>query len=263
MARSTASAISTLSSPMYSLEVPLNGILVDTMETNTPILSLFLSILYEPQFNRCTHRVTTSEPPSNKSGMRLAKRNTLCPAFTSLPPSETHASTMSGCPPHASAGPTKDAIQSGPSSFMIPKRKLYSPAGDKHSPLGSAKRAYDSNCCTRVACVSVTSRGAVVCSNPFPSSATSRAACSLPMDVNSLCRKFTSVFSLVWLNSVLTSSWSSFAALGWCLVVSGGDGITSVRRRNIASTFPRASDAAETYLKWNCAYGVTMASCRR
>mmetsp|Transcript_3405 Transcript_3405/g.15503 ORF Transcript_3405/g.15503 Transcript_3405/m.15503 type:complete len:216 (-) Transcript_3405:313-960(-) len=45
MARSTASAISVLSSPMYSLEVPLNGILVLTMETKMPILSLFLSIL--------------------------------------------------------------------------------------------------------------------------------------------------------------------------------------------------------------------------
>ena len=170
---------------------------------------------------------------------------------------------MSGCPPHASAPPTYEAIQSGASSFMIPSRRLYSPAGDKQSPLGSAKRAYESSCCTRVACVSETSRGFVVWSNPFPSSATSRVACSLPMHVNSLCKKFMRVFSFVCDSSVFTNSWSSFAALGWCFVVSGGEGITNVRRRNIASTLPRASEPAETYLKWNCAYGVTMASCRR
>ena len=146
MARSTASAISVLSSPMYSFDVPLNGIFVLTMLTKTPILSLFLSILYEPQFRRCTHRVTTSEPPSKSSGMRFANRNTLNPALTSFPPRLTHASTMSGWPPHANAGPTYDAIQSGASSFMMPRRRLYSPAGDRQSPLGSAKRAYDNSC---------------------------------------------------------------------------------------------------------------------
>ena len=42
-------------------------------------------------------------------------------------------------------GPTYDAIQSGASSFMMPRRRLYSPAGDSQSP-GSAKRAYDNSC---------------------------------------------------------------------------------------------------------------------
>lgn len=45
----TAAAISDISSPMYSLPVPLNGILVLTMLTNTPILSCCWLILYEPQ----------------------------------------------------------------------------------------------------------------------------------------------------------------------------------------------------------------------
>ena len=77
IARSTASAISTLSSPMYSFEVPLKGIFVLTMLTKIPILSLFLSILYELQFSLCTHRVTTSLPASNNKGIRLANRKTL------------------------------------------------------------------------------------------------------------------------------------------------------------------------------------------
>lgn len=40
---------------MYSLLVPLKGILVLTMETNTPILSFFGSILYEDQLARHKH----------------------------------------------------------------------------------------------------------------------------------------------------------------------------------------------------------------
>jgi hypothetical protein len=36
---------------MYSLLVPLKGIFVDTMLTNTPTLSFFGSILYAPHFD--------------------------------------------------------------------------------------------------------------------------------------------------------------------------------------------------------------------
>ena len=45
----TALAISSMSSPTYSLPVPLKGILVDTIETNTPIRSVAGLILYMAQ----------------------------------------------------------------------------------------------------------------------------------------------------------------------------------------------------------------------
>lgn len=45
----TAAAISSISSPIYSLPVPLNGILVLTILTKTPILSIFCLILYKLQ----------------------------------------------------------------------------------------------------------------------------------------------------------------------------------------------------------------------
>ena len=136
------------------------------METKTPILSLFLSILYVFQFKRCTHLVTTSLPPSKRSGILFAKRKTLNPGFTSRPPSETQASTTSGCPPQAKAGAQNDAIHSGPSSFMMPKRRLYSPAGERHEPSGSSKRASAKSCCILVACLSVTSDGCMSVSKP-------------------------------------------------------------------------------------------------
>ena len=49
---------------MYSLPAPLKGILVETMETNTPTLSVAWLILYWDQFmRRSAVRVMTSEPP--------------------------------------------------------------------------------------------------------------------------------------------------------------------------------------------------------
>ena len=45
IARFTAACTSGMSSPMYSFPVPLNGTLVETRETKTPILSCVWRIL--------------------------------------------------------------------------------------------------------------------------------------------------------------------------------------------------------------------------
>ena len=75
-----------MSSPMYSLPVPLKGTLVLTRLTKTPILSRLCRILYAAQLiRRLLTCVATSPPPSKSSGMRLAKRYTVTPGFASLP----------------------------------------------------------------------------------------------------------------------------------------------------------------------------------
>ena len=70
-----ASWISWASSPTYSLEVPLKGILVLTSDTKTPTRSFLTSILYAAHRTRFfATMVATSAPPSKSSGMRFANR---------------------------------------------------------------------------------------------------------------------------------------------------------------------------------------------
>lgn len=105
--------------------------LVETSETKMPSLSWWCRILYADQLTRrlLTYGeprggagrrgrvgrrrggagerdsgrfagtcVATSAPPSNKSGMRLAKRYTVIPGLASRPPIQTPASTIKGWP---------------------------------------------------------------------------------------------------------------------------------------------------------------------
>mmetsp|Transcript_19626 Transcript_19626/g.60963 ORF Transcript_19626/g.60963 Transcript_19626/m.60963 type:complete len:263 (+) Transcript_19626:225-1013(+) len=113
----TAAEISAISSLMYSLLVPLKGILVLTMLTKTPTLSALGSILYCAHLRRSAQRLHTSLPGSKSSGMRLAKRYTVSPCFRSLPPMLTAASTTKGWPSYASASTRAVAHSSGANSL--------------------------------------------------------------------------------------------------------------------------------------------------
>ena len=70
-------------------------------------------------------RVMTSEPPSNSSGMRLAKRCTLIPGFM-LPPRLIAASTMNACPSKTNTSPATHPTvgSSEPQTCMLLSRKL-------------------------------------------------------------------------------------------------------------------------------------------
>mmetsp|Transcript_45646 Transcript_45646/g.97242 ORF Transcript_45646/g.97242 Transcript_45646/m.97242 type:complete len:304 (-) Transcript_45646:795-1706(-) len=258
MARLTARWTSGMSSPMYSFPVPLNGTFVLTRLTKTPILSWFCRILYAPQLmRRLLTCVATSPPPSKRSGMRLAKRWTVIPGLASRPPRQTPTSTSAGWPSTTHAVSWKVATQSGLSSFMMPKRKLYSPTGLRQSAGGSA------NLASRRICVSCTtcarSRDAVAASGVSLSSASSRVATAALTPVSSLARNLARSFSLDPRSSVESSSMWSEA--GWCLIVAGGRGISSERRAYSRVRVLLA--VSEVTLRPKRAYGVMMASWRR
>mmetsp|Transcript_27363 Transcript_27363/g.76415 ORF Transcript_27363/g.76415 Transcript_27363/m.76415 type:complete len:304 (+) Transcript_27363:925-1836(+) len=226
----------TAMSPMYSLEVPLKGILVLTMLTNIPSLESS-AILNLPHLMLFAVLVITSFPPSNRRGMRLAKRNTLiCPGSTvwSRPPRDTAASTTKAWPSCVRTSPWKVATICGCSSFITPSRRLYSPAGDSSLPPGSANLTCFSSWCRRSTWPSLRSRGCVSAATPAPSSATSRWAYGSVMLENSLCRNCGILRCLEAPSMRLSSSRSTHE--GWCLPSLGGSGMASVRRRNSLNT---------------------------
>ncbi|OSX70540.1 hypothetical protein BU14_0728s0006 [Porphyra umbilicalis] len=223
MALRTERCSASASSAMYSLPVPLKGIRVETMEQKTPTRSVDGLILYAVQLMRLRAvRVTTSLPPSNSSGMRLAKRYTDRPGFMTLPPRATATSTMNGWPSKAPADSAWVTTSSGRSSFITPNRRLYSPAGERHAPDGSAKRVTDWKSAwiwrtwLRSTPPTVKSAG-----KRGPSSASNRPAKSGEMAENWVVRNAVrGVSGGISLSSARSSSW--LTAAGWCLTSAAG-----------------------------------------
>mmetsp|Transcript_2745 Transcript_2745/g.8219 ORF Transcript_2745/g.8219 Transcript_2745/m.8219 type:complete len:216 (+) Transcript_2745:1260-1907(+) len=201
--------------------------------------------------------VMTSEPPSNRSGMRFAYRKILMPDLTLRPPILTAASTMKAWPSKTPTEPPYVATISGRISFITPRRRLYSPAGDRCFPSGSGKRTSWSSWCRRRMSCSWRSPGLLRA--PDPNSSAIRSARSLDTQSNSFPKNVDRRVYLVAAISRLTSSRST--ELGWCLVASGVGGITDVLRSNIVLNEFFSSSPLKS--KLNSAYGVMTAICCR
>jgi hypothetical protein len=96
------------------------------------------------------------EPTSNSSGMRLAKRWMLRPGLMPRPPTDTAASTTKAWPSCTPTAPACVATISGRSSFMMPSRRLYSPAqGAQRGAHAGASRAASARVrgCVHLGCV--------------------------------------------------------------------------------------------------------------
>mmetsp|Transcript_3516 Transcript_3516/g.9888 ORF Transcript_3516/g.9888 Transcript_3516/m.9888 type:complete len:223 (-) Transcript_3516:955-1623(-) len=213
-------------SPMYSLLVPLKGILVLTMLTKTPI-PCSKPILYLFHFSWLAVLVMTSLPCSNSKGILFANLNTFnwfASMAGSLPPMLTAASTMKAWPSKAYAVPWWVATMSGLSSFMTPSLKLYSPAGDRSLPSGSANLT----CCMKLC--SFRSWLSFICLGAMSSlsSVTILFAMVDVMLLKSPLRNFESF--LFVLPAIFFFSSSRSTSEGWCLASRGGSGILSVLR---------------------------------
>ena len=165
---------------------------------------------------------------------------------------------------------------------MTPRRRLYSPAGDKQSPLGGSNLAAASSRCSAITCAACSAFGSPPGVTPWPHSASSRSASAPSMLVNSaiaqarlsirteaiptqhrhapLHRKLRIVLHVVLRMSARMVSRST--AEGWYAVSAGGGGMCSVRRQKRSATLARPP-ASAAYLNVSCAYGVMTASWRR